>query len=903
MRPLTVLAMLFLMLHVNVSSFAETPNNNNIIINDVKDVKNSVHILRVKVLSDWYLQSIETLLQQAGVAYDVIPEDSDKLQTARGTLLIPLTNTSSPLQLGLVDKFIHQNKGRVLLFPAHHSLDPQASFPVLQWMDITLTGSLALTQTIQIKWPNTTGSLASGSESLEPGQEMVMPVAGKTAKTTLFFTPASGEKSALALPAIIQTPVGYFFNWRWGAELSPETNINALTLALSSQHALTNEASEKPPVVSNNSNKPAAVEAIPVAEAALPKAFSEREEFREPPLPDSAAPVPDSADPWIVENQLTPSGLDLATYNKNIKTLDTYKRWVTDAIDSSLQLSLGMPVKEAQQLLVESRIETAQFESAFLNGELNKGISAFDQAKQLLQKAVILTSPSYRIEGRGLWLDRSSIVATGGPEGLRNLLRKLQQSGINLVYFETVNAGFPIYPSKLLPQNPLITGWDPLAVAVEEGHKLGMEVHAWVWTFAVGNIKHNRVIGQPDSYPGPILKDRDLMSEAIRSASGRLVPDGQDEYWLSPASPKARAFLKELFSEIVRTYKVDGLQLDYIRYPFQRSYSQVGYESVGQARFREDTGLSPNSGEGVLKTWIAWKAYQVNTFVKEVSSTLKAINPNLKLSGAVFPMSRTQRLFAIQQDWETWADNGWIDTLSPMTYTASKKEFKRLINYVTHASKQKILIYPGIALFKLDPTDLLGHLEIIRENGGMGSTMFAMAHLDDDKLRALKQGPYKVKPASAPHHEPLTGLAQLTDEFQHQLNLMILQGEMTQMKPSDIQVLQQTAQGLSTQIQSLSMQTQSIEAMRALQNQFWVLNQKTLDWLKREDATHPFRVQYFKQYLERLNRMLNYTLTSIAMRDLRENSRSTDSLTTPTPITPAPNTPATAPESNTAAVK
>ena len=845
----------FLIFQVNLSGFAE-----------MTDDKISVHILRVNVLSDWYLQSIETLLQQARIPYDVISEDEnlEKLQTAGGTLLIPLTNTSTPMQLSLVDKFIHQNHGRVVLFPAHHSLDPQASFPALQWMDITLTGSLPLTQTIQIKWPSPPlASPPAPSDSLAPGQQMVIPAAGKTAKTVLYFAPTSGEKTTLALPAIIQTPVGYFFNWRWGAELSPESNLRALKLVLASNPV------EKPPTVSNNP----VISALPPAETALTKALNEREEFREPPLPDSVAPVPDNVDPWILESQSAQSGLDLAAYTKNIKTLDTYKRWVTDAIDSSLQLSLGMPVKEAQQLLVESRIETALFESAFLNGELNKGIAAYDQAKQLLQKAVILTSPSYRIEGRGLWLDRSSIVATGGPEGLKNLLRKLHQNGINLVYFETINAGFPIYPSKLLPQNPLITGWDPLAVAVEEGHKLGMEVHAWVWTFAVGNIKHNRVIGQPDSYPGPILKDRELMSEAIRSASGRLVPDGQDEYWLSPASPKARAFLKELFSEIVRTYKVDGLQLDYIRYPFQRSYSQVGYESVGQARFREDTGLSPSSGEGVLKTWIAWKAYQVNTFVKEVSTTLKAINPDLKLSGAVFPMSRTQRLFAIQQDWETWADSGWIDTLSPMTYTASKREFKRLINYVTHASKQKILVYPGIALFKLDPTDLLGHLEIIRENGGMGCTMFAMAHLDDDKLNALKLGPYKVKPATAPHHEPLNGLAQLSGEFQHQLNLMILQGEMTQMKPSDIQVLQQTAQGLSTQIQSLTLQTQSLEAMRALQNQFWVLNQKTLDWLKREDATHPFRVQYFKQYLERLNRMLNYTLTSIAMKDIRESSR------------------------------
>jgi len=408
----------------------------------------------------------------------------------------------------------------------------------------------------------------------------------------------------------------------------------------------------------------------------------------------------------------------------------------------------------------------SQFESLYYGAQFEEAEKVYDQAFETMVRALSLTTASPRTEGRAIWLDRGSIVDAHNAEGMKALMQKLKNAGINIVYFETINAGFPVYPSKLTRQNPLVAQdhWDPLAVAVEEGHKLGMEVHAWVWCFAVGNRRHNPLIGMPDNYSGPILENPALAAEALRGPTGNLLPGGrQYEYWLSPASPRARQFLMDLYKEIVTNYAVDGVQLDYIRYPFQKPNNQMGYEAVGRQQYQAVTGRVVGSD---LKHWIAWKTYEINSFVKAVSTELKAIRPSLKLSAAVFPMPRAARILAIQQDWETWLDNGWIDTLSPMSYTSSPKKLQRTFDYVNTATQKKAIIYPGIAVHTLDAGGMLTQLDAARKAGALGSTIFAMAHLTDSKQTALAIGPYKELNAFPPHRDPARAIALLLEEYE-----------------------------------------------------------------------------------------------------------------------------------------
>ncbi|MBX2859596.1 MAG: family 10 glycosylhydrolase [Vampirovibrio sp.] len=573
----------------------------------------------------------------------------------------------------------------------------------------------------------------------------------------------------------------------------------------------------------------------------------------------------------------TLSSREIRENAKRKKQLDNYRLHILDAMDAAIQLPVSMPVDEIQTKLLTADLEYAKFGSYNAKGQYRLAEQAYLNARDLYSQALVLTSFSTRVEGRAIWLDRGSIVDSGSPAGMKKLMRKLRRAGINVVYVETINAGFPIYPSKLIEKNPLIDGWDPLQAAVEEGHRLGMEVHAWVWCFAVGNMRHNRVAGYEDNYPGPILSGG-LMSEALRSSSGALVPARQTEFWLSPASPKARQFLQDVYAEIVANYDVDGLQLDYIRYPFQKSNYQMGYEAVGVQQFARQTGLSPGS----LKAWIAWKTLQVNKFVRDTSVRLKAIDPDLKISAAVFPMSRAGRILAIQQDWETWMNKGWVDTLSPMIYTTSRSRLERMIDYVVTSIDKPVFVYPGIAIDRLDAAELIDQVETIRSKGAMGSTLFSSVHLDPAKALALKMGPYKERKSVSPHQDPVKAMDVLVQGYNEKFNRLATKNNLTLLNRREIDGIQkqlahlkagldairksQTVVNTDTDVDQTDdtspkfspAQLPSIVPLQTALSQF---RQTSEHWLKKERAVHPYRADYFDRQTAQLVRLFDYVKT------------------------------------------
>jgi uncharacterized lipoprotein YddW (UPF0748 family) len=455
--------------------------------------------------------------------------------------------------------------------------------------------------------------------------------------------------------------------------------------------------------------------------------------------------------------------VDYGTYSQKMRILDEYRVRIYEAMELANAIDFGIPKRQLDDMVYDADRLKSDFQTAYLNSrtwdDADAADKIYDQAKIKMLQAMVVATPSPKVEGRAIWLDRGSIVRTATPDGMRALIRRLAETGINMVYYEAINAGYALYPSQQLVENPEIKAqnWDPLAVAVDEGHKLGIEVHAWVWCFAVGNQRHNVLIGKPRNYVGPVLEDKGLMSETLRMGSGSIMPPRQTEYWLSPASPKARQFLVEAYDEIVSKYQVDGLQLDYIRYPFQRVLEQAGYENIGRSRFAAETGRSIGGGDGdSYRLWLAWKTQQVNTFVEQVSTMLKSKQRNLKLSAAVFPMSRVHRILAIQQDWETWINKGWVDALNPMNYARSEGRFKRTLGNVLEYADNQALVYSGLAIDRVNEAQMLDQIWATRELGAQGATLFANVHLDDAKAFVLKDGAYKVRPAIPPHHDPQT---------------------------------------------------------------------------------------------------------------------------------------------------
>ncbi len=521
--------------------------------------------------------------------------------------------------------------------------------------------------------------------------------------------------------------------------------------------------------------------------------------------------------------------------------------------------------KMYQEVLEAAGRQKNIFESTWFQRQYGPALSAYEKSKELLLKALFQQVPKSEIEGRAIWLDRGSIVSAGSPEGLRQLIQRIAKSGFNMIYFETINAGYPIYPSQLIEQNPQVKGWDPLAVAIDESHRLGVELHAWVWVFAVGNTRHNKILGQPLTYPGPVLSRPELMAEAMHGRNAELVPAQQYEYWLSPASHKARRFLISEFAEIVKNYPVDGLQLDYIRYPFQKSTVPMGLESFAVNRFESETGLNMDApSEYTMQAWTAWRAFQVTTFVKELSENLKNIRPDLKLSAAVFPIARHGRMLMIQQDWETWVRNGWIETINPMAYSRSARSLQRLVEYIHNIGEDKALVYPGLSLSKLNSVELLDTLEVARNTGVMGTTLFAAAQFDTEKQLVLQSGPYRYPPSSPPHHNPIHASKTLILETTNLISGMLSLADPATPGQSVLQEIRTMLTILDTNLDALKAVNdnppQRQQAAQDVLAQSKILKLHAEQWLECcDNAVMDFQAAYIKRMLDKTVRLVNYT--------------------------------------------
>lgn len=674
------------------------------------------------------------------------------------------------------------------------------------------------------------------SPSAEPAKPAIIPVASPSAEPA---KPAALVKLAPTQPApaaVQSVPT------KFGPKVVTRSTAKA---ADSAENEVLNN------ILGTPANEPAkSGTATPAGAAAPQKHFS----FLDPEAASVLAPE-----------------FDYGVYSMSLRKLDDYRRRVRDALEAGRQLSLDLPEDKVNALLKESELHKRKFEALYLAGQTQAGLDENALSHHAALQALALTTTSPQVEGRAIWLDRGGIIACGGAEGLKKRMQKLHQAGINIVYFETVNAGFPIYPSKLVKRNPLITNWDPLKVAVDEGHKQGMEVHAWVWAFAVGNRRHNEIINQPQEYAGPILTEAGLMAEALRNHEGGLSVDSrQHEFWISPASTKGRAFLLDLYKEIVTNYDVDGLQLDYIRYPFQTSGNRMGYETVGREHFAKSTGQNLDSpDEYTGRVWTAWKTYQVSSFVQQVSTTLKKVRPELKLSAAVFPMRREARISAIQQDWETWIDNGWIDTLSPMSYTSDPERLQELFEYVQRSPHKHPLIYPGIALHRLDGGQLVQHLEALRQKGGLGTTLFAGSHLDEDKANTLAAGPYKQLDSLPPHHDVVKSLQAIVGDYQQKLATLRKKGVLTGTSAPQLDALQLALNRLGESLVAVGagrpltgISAPKLQEAQKCLAELQILSQA---WSRADKVAHPYRAEYFERDMLLMNEIMGYTTDKLGL--------------------------------------
>lgn len=342
------------------------------------------------------------------------------------------------------------------------------------------------------------------------------------------------------------------------------------------------------------------------------------------------------------------------------------------------------------------------------------------------------------VEVRAVWLDRRSIPCT--ESGIREMVRRYTNAGINLIFPEVIYNGYSAYKSAYLVQKDLWNGIDALSILIRECHKSGIEVHPWVWVFRAG-YKDDK---------GGILSNHPEWAAHCENGDAPF-PDGS--YWICPSSSDARAFLINAYKELVRKYDIDGIHLDYVRYPDQgMGTSCICPNCVG--KFMNEVGIDPRLIQPYTKQtvdWQMWRERLINSFVSDCSKELRKIKPSLMISASVVPSCNIARL-SYMQNWINWVDNRWVDFIVLMNYTPDNMAFMRRLDEAVYDVNYKTLIVSGVGLHITSVEQALKQIVTARLVCTNGVSLFSASYLGPNILDNLEYA--CTRSAALPFRDP-----------------------------------------------------------------------------------------------------------------------------------------------------
>lgn len=493
----------------------------------------------------------------------------------------------------------------------------------------------------------------------------------------------------------------------------------------------------------------------------------------------------------------------------------------------------------------------------------------FNQARQMWLEARRQLWDNYPVdrpfaqpEIRAVWFDRGTIVKAKSKEDLKPLFDRMAEAGINTIFFETVNASYPIYPSRVAPeQNPMTKGWDPLQAAIELAHERNMELHAWAWIFAAANEGHNRILGQEDNYLGPVLARNP--SWVLKDQNGAVFnrTPGFKKAFFDPANPYVRNYLYALLEEIATNYNVDGIQLDYIRYPFQDSHSRqtFGYTPASRHFFKETHGVDPNNIQKSSPAWSVWNGFkirQIDTFVAEVSQGLKKKRPDLIISAAVFPMDRNERLNVLQQHWEEWIYSGWVDVVTLMTYALDTGSFEARTQSIQElAGRNSSLIIPGIRLLSVPETETFDQVQSIRNMPTAGYALFAAENLRP-RLEKMFEQTQGTTANPIPHRQPFHSARDRYEALKREWIFLLVNNQIN-LDPAYLQQWSEQADKLGDRFSTLA-ENPSQSNLQALQKDLSTFKVRFNTYLAKHKQENPQQVTNWTNRLTTLESLLRY---------------------------------------------
>lgn len=327
-------------------------------------------------------------------------------------------------------------------------------------------------------------------------------------------------------------------------------------------------------------------------------------------------------------------------------------------------------------------------------------------------------------------------------EELVEILDKLKEANFNTVLFQARTRGDVLYKSDIEPYNSILTGksgkdpgYDPLAFAVEECHKRGMECHAWMVTIPLGGRKHVASLGK----------------QSVTRRQPKICVPYKREYFLNPGNPKTKEYLMSLVKEVVERYDVDGVHFDYLRYPerafrFPDSYD---YRKYGNGRSLDQ-----------------WRRDNITEILRYIYKGVKQLKPWVKVSTCPVGKYRDTSRYSskgwnafhvVHQDVQGWLGEGIQDQIYPMMYFRGNAFYPFALDWQEQSNGRHVV--PGLGVYFLHPSEgdwsldeIQRQINFIRNHHLAGEAHYRVKFVTDNtqNLYDILQNDFYAYPALQP---------------------------------------------------------------------------------------------------------------------------------------------------------
>ena len=352
------------------------------------------------------------------------------------------------------------------------------------------------------------------------------------------------------------------------------------------------------------------------------------------------------------------------------------------------------------------------------------------------------------------WPSRPGLTSERQQAELLALLDRAAQLRLNAVILQVRPAADALYASRLEPWSEYLTGemgkapvpfYDPLAFAVTEAHRRGLELHAWFNPFRARHA----------SARSPVSSDH------VSNTRRMLVKAYGRSLWLDPGEPEARQYSLNVIMDVVRRYDIDGVHIDDYFYPYR--------ERDGSGRlitFPDDASWRAYRRSGGRLTRDDWRRRNVDLFVESVYKAMKREKPLVRFGVSPFGIWRPgtppqvtglDPYTELYADSRKWLRNGWLDYFAPQLYwpmDQAGQAYPVLLEWWSGQNVKHRHLWPGNFTSRVDsgrtawlPSEIVRQITATRaQDGATGNIHFSMRALMMDRegiATTLEDGPYR----------------------------------------------------------------------------------------------------------------------------------------------------------------